>query len=151
MSASLVRRGLELFKDDIKSESVADSLKKKRQRIAKGEDKMALIGTNKKGVKKKLRRLQNFERFKKGATVKDKKIKSAIDSYWKTVPKDNTRTNLEYMLRRSSNTQQSFHKIISHHEGKNLLDIAEKEEDTTIFDESDFEKFEKEYHGNTTR
>ncbi|XP_077980712.1 active regulator of SIRT1-like [Glandiceps talaboti] len=149
MSASLVRKGLDLFSDDVKTDSEKSSKKKKSKHGP--PDNMRLISTNRKGVKKQLKRLQMNEGFKKHkTTVKDKKTKSAIDSYWKCVPADNTEDNLRYMLHHPSSSMDShtFTQILSHHDSQKNRSKAEpemKKEDTTIFDEEDFNIFDKEY------
>ncbi|XP_002737495.1 active regulator of SIRT1-like [Saccoglossus kowalevskii] len=148
MSAALVRKGLELFKDDIKPECSNESERRKKKRS--GSKKMELPSTNKKGVKKQRMKLLGTESKKPMSTVKDKKIKSAIESYLSRGTEDNSETNLQYMLenRTKLRKEETYMTILTHHRGRLSKDrvVAEtEEEDTTIFDESDFEKFEKEY------
>eukprot|EP00058_Branchiostoma_floridae_P013691 XP_002599179.1 hypothetical protein BRAFLDRAFT_117401 [Branchiostoma floridae] len=145
MSASLVRKALDLFKDDL-IEDGAEGTKGKR----KAQNPAELIGTNRRGVRKQLRRLQRGRR-RDDLTVKDKITVSAIEQYKRQQKEDHTKDNLRYI--RSFKTKVDRHleeKILEHQRGrlaKNQPKKKRKTKETTVFSEDDFLKFEAEYIG----
>ncbi len=149
MSTSLLKKGLKLFEKEEKHDK---STKKTPQRNVKGA-----IGKS----------------VKKQATVKDRKVKSAIDQFVKKHPKqDRTLENLallDKLSQKKSVTQESankvrismicylanifkilidFFQIFSYQLKKQRKTIEKKQkakEQSTVFTEEDFLKFEQEY------
>lgn len=130
MSTSLLKKSLRLFEDEERH----DKSTKKTQRDVKGA-----IG---KSVS-----------VKKQATVKDRKVKSAIDQFVKKNPKqDRTLENLallDKLSHKKSVSQESANKIFSYQLRKQRKTIEKKPHKTkaesTVFTEQDFLKFEQEY------
>ncbi|XP_024914649.1 active regulator of SIRT1 [Cynoglossus semilaevis] len=78
MSASLLRRGLELFNNDVKDASKGKRKRKQQQTPSLATAK-ELVSTKRQGVTKQVKRLQGRQGpGKSKATVKDKRIKSAV-------------------------------------------------------------------------
>ncbi|XP_076027866.1 active regulator of SIRT1 [Genypterus blacodes] len=152
MSASLIRRGLELLSDDIKDGSKA----KKKLQTPSSASAMALVSTKRQGVTKQIKRLQGrLGPGKSKATVKDKRIKSAVEEFRKTQRKSQMNTNLEYFKKTSFNTAPSdTAKILNQNAGRqsrnrpDQLTKKAKEQQST-FSEEDFQQFQKEYFGRT--
>ncbi|XP_072538925.1 active regulator of SIRT1 [Salminus brasiliensis] len=147
MSASVVRRGLELLSDDIKG---AGSSQKKKQ-SSKKASLMAHISTNRQGVRKQIRHLQTHGKtVKSKATVKDKHIKNALEEYRKKQKKSQLSSNLKYFLGTQYKTeeictrkiQQQNSGRLSHHRPDKSVSKAQEE---SIFTEEEFQKFQEEY------
>ncbi|MEQ2307314.1 hypothetical protein AMECASPLE_017057 [Ameca splendens] len=95
MSVSLIRRGLELLNDDIKDGS---RVKNKKQTPSSAAV-MELVSTKRQGVTRQVKRLQGrLGPGKSKATVKDKRIRSAVDDFRKNQPKNQMSANLKYFL-----------------------------------------------------
>ncbi|KAI7807436.1 ribosomal protein S19 binding protein 1 [Triplophysa rosa] len=125
MSASVIRRGLELF-----SEKDGETHKQKK------------ISRNKQRVHR--------QTVKSKTTVKDKHIKSAVDEYRKKQKKNQLSSNLAYFLAADNKTQtKHVGKIIQQHSGRRACHQADlpvnKPEEKSVFTEQEFQKFQKEY------
>ncbi|XP_056315280.1 ribosomal protein S19 binding protein 1 [Danio aesculapii] len=145
MSASVIRRGLELF-----SEKDGAKHKQKRNRSSKGA-LMEQKSTQKQRIQKRIRQLQRAGQSSlNNNTVKDKRVRSAVDEYRKKQKKSQLSSNLKYFLRTSSTTQK-------HHTAKEVQqsssrrscdqpDLPEpKPKETSVFTEQEFQTFQKEY------
>ncbi|XP_016364925.1 active regulator of SIRT1 [Sinocyclocheilus rhinocerous] len=148
MSASVIRRGLELF-------SEKDGVKRKQKNS--GSRKPALmeqISTDKQGVQRRIRRLQRPGGSARSTnTVKDKHIRSALDEYRKKQKKSQLKSNVEYFLAADHKTQsRDTGKIVQQHSGRRSCHRpdppASKPEEESVFTEKDFQKFQKEYFSN---
>ncbi|XP_035516061.1 active regulator of SIRT1 [Morone saxatilis] len=96
MSAALVRRGLELLSDHLKDNS---KVKKKKQQTPSSASVMDLVSTKRQGVTKQVKRLQGrLGPGKSKATVKDKRIKSAVEEFRKKQGKSHLSDNLKYFM-----------------------------------------------------
>ncbi|XP_068107521.1 active regulator of SIRT1 [Hyperolius riggenbachi] len=143
MSVSLLRKGLELL-----GAGPAGTGKKS----GNGSNKVSL-NSNKIGMKKQLKRLkrQGTPQTQR-ASAKNRVIKSAVEEYKKRTSEDHLQENLRYMLGTYAVTKKDVvNKIVSQHGGRKARDRREKKEkkvkETSIFSESDFRRFEKEYFG----
>ncbi|PIK46761.1 hypothetical protein BSL78_16359 [Apostichopus japonicus] len=150
MSSSIVRRGLELFKEDIAEESPK---KKSRKKIhsTNRQDLLAHVSSKKTGVKRQLKRLKGESQRQK-TTVKTMKLKSAFSKLSKDDAEDQTEENIDYLLRLDGNKgrfSSQAQKIIDHSRGKltkdNPLPVTEAKVETSAFSEEDFANFEKDY------
>lgn len=159
MSASLVRRGLELLADDIKDNSKTKTKKKKHQQTPSLATVMELVNTNRQGVSKQVKRLQGRLGTRKSkATVKDKRIKCALEEFRKNQRKSHLKANLQYFTETSCKaTESDTMKILNHNAGRqsrNKLDRPAKntkkaKEPESLFTEEEFQQFQKEYFGRT--
>uniref|UniRef100_A0A3P9LZI9 Active regulator of SIRT1 n=1 Tax=Oryzias latipes TaxID=8090 RepID=A0A3P9LZI9_ORYLA len=152
MSVSLVRRGLELLSDDIKD----DSQIKKKKKTPSSAAVMEQISSNRQGVSRQVKRLQGrLGPGKSKATVKDKRIKSAIEEFRKKQGKSNLSANLKYFMETISKpTDSDTLKIQNHNTGRQSRNRpdnpAKKAEETqSLFTEEEFQQFQKEYFGKT--
>ncbi|XP_011476657.1 active regulator of SIRT1 isoform X2 [Oryzias latipes] len=152
MSVSLVRRGLELLSDDIKD----DSQIKKKKKTPSSAAVMEQISSNRQGVSRQVKRLQGrLGPGKSKATVKDKRIKSAIEEFRKKQGKSNLSANLKYFMETISKpTDSDTLKIQNHNAGRQSRNRpdnpAKKAEETeSLFTEEEFQQFQKEYFGKT--
>ncbi|XP_004066118.1 active regulator of SIRT1 isoform X1 [Oryzias latipes] len=153
MSVSLVRRGLELLSDDIKAD---DSQIKKKKKTPSSAAVMEQISSNRQGVSRQVKRLQGrLGPGKSKATVKDKRIKSAIEEFRKKQGKSNLSANLKYFMETISKpTDSDTLKIQNHNAGRQSRNRpdnpAKKAEETeSLFTEEEFQQFQKEYFGKT--
>ncbi|XP_062403101.1 ribosomal protein S19 binding protein 1 [Sardina pilchardus] len=150
MSASMVRRGLELLSGDIKDVHSGPKHKKRKA----GASARDLISSNRQGVSKQLRRLQGQHGAAKSkTTVKDKHVKSAIDEYRKKQAKSHLSANLQYFLGSSCSTKQSAtQKIVNQNSGRQSRHwpdrpVVKPKQEKSIFSEEEFQQFQKEYFG----
>ncbi|XP_006636902.2 active regulator of SIRT1 [Lepisosteus oculatus] len=155
MSASLIRRGLELLNDDLKGES-SDGKRRSQKKadVAPGTSVMDRIRSDKQGVTRQVRRLRGRPGpGKSRATVKDKRIKSAVEEYLKKQSSSHLKRNLKYFLGKGFKAEESVTgKILSQHQGRQARDrppspAKKKEEKRSVFTEAEFEQFQKEYFG----
>ncbi|KAF6032590.1 hypothetical protein EB796_009191 [Bugula neritina] len=156
MSHSLIRRGLDLYKDDLQGNT--DSSRKIshcKQKLTEKE-LIKMVGTNKKGFRRKLKRLQAKQN---ATTLKDKKLKSQPDLYESYTRHDNTDSNikaLNLMRLLNKDEQKVIAMAAEKHEAKSSKQRRRKSDkntsasdDTTsssVFTEEDFQKFFKEYN-----
>ncbi|XP_033108058.1 active regulator of SIRT1-like [Anneissia japonica] len=129
MTSSLVRKGLELFSDDLHANesNPKDTISKVKQKEK-----------NKNATKRKNQK------------QKQKKFKSAIETYVQKQPEDQTDNNLAYFLSTSQYHAPNYDKIMKHLKGRMAKNQDEEEKDKeafTGFTDEDFTKFEKEYLG----
>ncbi|XP_042613559.1 ribosomal protein S19 binding protein 1 [Cyprinus carpio] len=148
MSASVIRRGLELF-------SEKDGVKRKQKKSSSRKSAlMEQISTDKQGVQRRIRRLQRPGGSARSTnTVKDKHIRSALDEYRKKQKKSQLKSNVEYFLASDHKTQsRDTRKIVQQHSGRRSCHRpdppASKPEEESVFTEKDFQKFQKEYFSN---
>lgn len=153
MSASLIRRGLELFDDDFKDASKVK--KKKKQQTPSSATVMELVSTKRQGVTKQVKRLQGLGPGKSKATVKDKKIKSAVEEFKKKQGKSQMSANLKYFMDTDCKAEKSdTSKILNHNLGRQSRNRRESlqrktKEPESLFTEEEFQQFQKEYFGRT--
>ncbi|XP_077462245.1 active regulator of SIRT1 [Stigmatopora argus] len=156
MSASLIRRGLDLLSDDIKSEHKVKK-NKEHARTPSSAAARALVSTNRQGVSRQVKRLQGrLGPPKSKATVKDKRVKSALDEIKKKKAQSQMQSNLKYFMNTLFQaTDSDTMKIQHHHIGRLSRDrpntpIAQKPKETkSVFTEEEFQQFQKEYFGET--
>ncbi|XP_017271592.1 ribosomal protein S19 binding protein 1 [Kryptolebias marmoratus] len=153
MSASLIRKGLELLNDDIKDNSKA---KKKKAQTPSSATVMELVSTKRQGVTRQVKRLQGrLGPGKSKATVKDKRIKSAVEEFRKKQAKSQMSANLKYFLETSCKaTDSDTLKILNHNVGRQSRNRPDKpvkkpKETESLFTEEEFQQFQKEYFGKT--
>ncbi|XP_056137021.1 ribosomal protein S19 binding protein 1 [Lampris incognitus] len=154
MSSSLIRRGLELLSDDIRD--IGKGKKSQAKKTPNKAKAMELVSTKRHGVTKQVKRLQGVLGSNKSkATVKDKRIKSAVEEYRKKQSKSRMSANLKYFLRTSCNaTNSDTNKILHHNTGRqsrNRPDRPTKKaaKPQSLFTEEEFQQFQKEYFGRT--
>ncbi|XP_043918334.1 active regulator of SIRT1 [Protopterus annectens] len=143
MSASLLRRGLELFDQDIRGGGLA---------AAKGKSASPPVSNARKRTKQQNSRLHAQKRLKNKATVKGKVIQSAVEEYRKRQPTSHFTENLQYMLSSRCATDSSVtEKVVSQNCGRKSKDLpnkkVEKKDEKSVFTEDDFRKFQLEYFG----
>ncbi|KAL4647818.1 active regulator of SIRT1 [Arapaima gigas] len=161
MSVSLVRRGLDLLSDDVKSftEDKNRKRKKAKSKSTAEENKekriMDQISSNKQGVTRQIRRLRGQHcSAKPRATIKDKKMKSAVDEFRKR-QKSYLKQNLRYFVGKKINGSQSdTAKIQAQNRGRQSRNkpntVSKKpKKPKSVFTEEEFEQFQKEYFGRT--
>uniref|UniRef100_A0A6J0UYR2 Active regulator of SIRT1 n=1 Tax=Pogona vitticeps TaxID=103695 RepID=A0A6J0UYR2_9SAUR len=136
MSASLLRRGLEL----LETTGATSSCPKKAATAAEPRQQLR-------------RRRKKFSASKRDtSTIKGRVIKSALDEYKKHQAIDHFQENLEYMTNSQYITDSTItQKVLAQNRGRKAKDRP-KEEPTkkpegTVFTEEDFQRFEKEYFG----
>ncbi|NWS68288.1 AROS regulator, partial [Crotophaga sulcirostris] len=135
MSASLVRRGLELLE--------APGQGKAPPGLQRGQD----------GPRAARRRKAAPEPRRRKATVKGRVVKSAIEEYHKKAAVNHLRANLKYMLKgRLVANKAVTEQVLAQIRGRKSKDqppkkVAKKKPEGTVFTEEDFRKFEREYFG----
>ncbi|XP_008429620.1 active regulator of SIRT1 [Poecilia reticulata] len=151
MSASLIRRGLELLNDDIK-----DISQVKKKQTPSSAAVMDLVSTNRQGVTKQVKRLQGrLGPGKSKATVKDKRIRSAVEDFRKKQRKSHLDANLKYFLETAGKAEASdTKKILGHSRGRQSRNRPDKpviksREAQSLFTEEEFQQFQREYFGRT--
>ncbi|KAM3865385.1 active regulator of SIRT1 [Diretmus argenteus] len=156
MSASMLRRGLELLSDDIKGVSKVKKGQAKKQQTPSKANVMELVSTNRQGVTKQVKRLQGRQgRGKSKATVKDKRIKSAVEEFRRTQKKSQMTTNLKYFLKTGYRaTDADTMKIVNQNLGRQSRNRPDRpakkaKEPQSLFTEEEFQAFQKEYFGKT--
>ncbi|KAJ8001649.1 hypothetical protein DPEC_G00171660 [Dallia pectoralis] len=152
MSASMIRKGLELLRHDIKDKK-QKGVAKKKQTPNKTEMRK-VIGTNRQGVSKQMRRMQGrLGPGKSKATVKDKRIKSAVEEFRKKQGKSHLISNLHYFTRTCSNaTESDTGKIVNQNSGRQSRcrpdrAVQKARVELPVFTEDEFLEFQKEYFG----
>lgn len=140
MSAALVRRGLELLSADLPE---GPDAKKKQQKKMKDS-----------GSKKRLSRVPPVGH--KRASVKDRRMRSALEEAKKGQKKDHTAVNLQYFLH-SGSIASGDHttKIVHQNSGRQsrssvALHVEKPQESQSVFSEEEFQQFQREYFGRTT-
>ncbi|XP_062476471.1 active regulator of SIRT1 isoform X1 [Pezoporus occidentalis] len=139
MSASLLRRGLELLEVPGRGKAPPPGL----QRGRNGLKAAGAAG----------RRKRAPEPGRNGATVKGRVVKSAIEEYHKKKAVNHLRENLQYMLKgRLAANRAVTEKVLAQNRGRKAKDqppkkAAKKKPEGTVFTEEDFRKFEREYFG----
>lgn len=156
MSAALVRKGLELLSDDSNAKKKKNKQKKKKQQTPSSATVMELVSTNRQGVTKQKKRLQGrLGPGKSRATVKDKRIKSAVEEFRKKEGKSHMSANLKYFINTGCKaTDSDTLKIQSHNTGRQsrnrpVRTAKKPKEPQSLFTEEEFQQFQKEYFGRT--
>ncbi|KAG9338876.1 hypothetical protein JZ751_025316 [Albula glossodonta] len=162
MSASMIRRGLELLSDDIKGVPGQSNQKAKNKQLShqgggRGEGGlMDQISSNRQGVTKQVRRLQGrLGAGKSKATVKDKHIKCAVDEFRKKQKQSQLSKNLGYFLGVGYKAEQAdTHKILLQNRGRQSRNrpdrpVKRQKEQKSLFTEEEFQEFQKAYFGRT--
>lgn len=140
---SLLKKGLELVCSDLIG--FKKQPKKHKQNDA--------LNSNKIGMKKRLRKLKHQgQPQNQRATAKDRVVKSAIEEYKKHASQDYLAQNLKYMLgSRSVANKNVVKEILNQHCGRKARDQKVKKkkrvQQKSVFSDSDFKRFEKEYFG----
>ncbi|XP_069024239.1 active regulator of SIRT1 [Embiotoca jacksoni] len=154
MSASLIRRGLELLSNDIKD--VRELKKKPKQQTPSSATVMELVSTKRQGVTKQVRRLQGrLGPGKSKATVKDKRTKSAVEEFRKKRGKSNMSANLKYFMETDCKaTDSDTLKIQNQNSGRQSRNrpdgpVKKSKESQSLFTEEEFQQFQKQYFGRT--
>ncbi|NXO00951.1 AROS regulator, partial [Rhinopomastus cyanomelas] len=138
MSASLLRRGLELL--DVPGRREAPP------RLQRQRDSPGAVGTAR-------RRKKPSATGRTKATVKGRVVKSAIEEYHKKKAVNHLRENLQYMLKGQFVADKATtERILVQNRGRKAKDqpptkAAKKKPEGTVFTEEDFRKFEREYFG----
>lgn len=110
------------------------------------KDSKETLNTNKYGLKKQRKKLQKKNIHNK-INLKDKKIYSAIEIYKKKKLQDQTENNL-YILERFSEKgpfSKSVEKLLKCKSQLSKNNQKDNSEESTVFTEEDFKKFEIEY------
>lgn len=151
----MIRRGLELLSDDVK-DATKMKKKKKQHQTPSSAKVMELVSTNRQGVTKQVKRLQGrLGPGKSKATVKDKRIKSAVDEFRKKQRKSHMSANLQYFMENSCKaTDSDTLKILNHSTGRQSRNHPDRptkkaKEPQSLFTEEEFQQFQKEYFGRT--
>ncbi|NXP45097.1 AROS regulator, partial [Heliornis fulica] len=140
MSASLLRRGLELLELPGGRGKAPPGIQRERH------------GPGAAGPARR-RRKRAPELGRSKATVKGRVVKSAIEEYHKKAAVNNLRANLRYMLKgRCVANKAITEKVLAQNRGRKSKDqppkkVAKKKPEGTVFTEEDFRKFEREYFG----
>ncbi|XP_069763947.1 active regulator of SIRT1 [Narcine bancroftii] len=148
MSAALVRKALDLLREDVRGKS-----KKTSQRYQSGGAD-CLANTSKRGRRKALEKIRR-QQEKNKATVKGKIVKSALEEYRKnSAAVDHTEENLWYLLGcKYRLNNQVTEKVVEYSRGRKAKDRPKvkkvKKEEKSAFSERDFKKFAREYFGQT--
>uniref|UniRef100_A0A8C3PTP0 Active regulator of SIRT1 n=1 Tax=Calidris pygmaea TaxID=425635 RepID=A0A8C3PTP0_9CHAR len=138
MSASLLRRGLELLEAPGQGEA-EPGLQRERD-----GPRVAGAARRRKGAPQPGRNK---------ATVKGRVVKSAIEEYHKKKPVNHLTANLKYMLKgRIVANKAITEQVLAQNRGRKSKDqppkkAAKKKPEGTVFTEEDFRKFEREYFG----
>ncbi|KAJ8363237.1 hypothetical protein SKAU_G00120680 [Synaphobranchus kaupii] len=162
MSASIIRRGLELLSDDIKGVRGNKKQKaRKKQPVYQGGERgeegvMGQISSNRQGVTKQVRMLQGrLGSGKSKATVKDKRIKCAVDEFRKKQKQSQLSKNMSYFMGLGYKAERSdTQKILLQNKGRQSRDrpdrpVKKQMEKRSLFTEEEFQQFQKEYFGRT--
>ncbi|XP_034044979.1 active regulator of SIRT1 [Thalassophryne amazonica] len=149
MSASLLRRGLELLSGD-----VTDNVKRKKKQMPGSATVMELVSSNRQGVKKQVKRLQGrLGSGKSKATVKNRRIRSAVEEFRRKQKKSHLSANLKYLTGTSYKASDSETlKIQNQNTGRQSRSRVDKitkksKEPQSLFTEEEFQQFQKEYFG----
>ncbi|XP_067945330.1 active regulator of SIRT1-like [Watersipora subatra] len=153
MSNSLVRRGLDLLKEDIARNTGSITIDKSSKKLTEKEI-VQLVGTNKKGYKRKLKRLHTK---RNDSTLKGKKVKPTQDLVNNHLYQDKTDVNinaLNFLRLLNKDEKQVVQKAAERHEAKHSSqrykkakkEVESKTDSDSMFTEADFEKFFKEYN-----
>ncbi|NWS43560.1 AROS regulator, partial [Probosciger aterrimus] len=140
MSASLLRRGLELLEVPGRGKAPPPP------GLQRGGNGPRAAGAAR-------RRKRAPEPGRSGATVKGRVVKSAIEEYHKKKAVNHLRENLQYMLKgRLVANRAVTEKVLTQNRGRKAKDqlpkkAAKKKPEGTVFTEEDFRKFEREYFG----
>ncbi|XP_072200201.1 active regulator of SIRT1 [Excalfactoria chinensis] len=137
MSASLIRRGLELLE--------APGRGKAPPGLQQGRD-----GSRPAGAAR--RRKVTVGPGKNKATIKGRVVKSAIEEYHKKKAVNHLKANLQYMTSGRCVADKAVTKqVLAQNRGRKAKDRPpekkEKKAEGTVFTEEDFRKFEREYFG----
>ncbi|OPJ68946.1 active regulator of SIRT1 [Patagioenas fasciata] len=138
MSASLLRRGLELLEAPGQGKA-PPGLRQER------------AGPRAAGAAR--RRKAAAEPRRNKATVKGRVVKSAIEEYHKKKAVNHLSENLQYMLKRQLVANKAItEQVLVQNRGRKSKDqppkkVAKKKPQGTVFTEEDFRKFEREYFG----
>ncbi|XP_069711630.1 active regulator of SIRT1 [Phaenicophaeus curvirostris] len=138
MSASLVRRGLELLE--------APGQGKAPVGLQQGRNVPRAAGAAR-------RRKAAQESRRNKATVKGRVVKSAIEEYHKKAAVNHLKANLQYMLKgRIVASKAITEQVLAQNRGRKSKDqppkkAVKKKPQGTVFTEEDFRKFEREYFG----
>lgn len=152
----MIRRGLELLSDDIKDVSKGKKKKQQKQKTPSSATVMELVSSRRQGVSRQVKRLQGrLGPGKSKATVKDKRIKSAVEEFRKKQKKSQLSANLKYFMGTDFKaTDSDTLKIVNQLPGRQSRNRPDKpakktKETPSLFTEEEFQQFQKEYFGRT--
>ncbi|MBN3281064.1 AROS regulator, partial [Polyodon spathula] len=152
MSLSLIRKGLDLFSEDIK-EVGGSAGRGKPKRGAEPGGGMNRTDSKRVGVKKQRQRIHGTAGKRRNrATVKNKTVKSAIEEYRKNQPTSHLEENLAYMLGKTVTAETAVtQRIVLQNRGRRSRDRPAEEkkkpQEKSLFTEADFQNFQKEFFG----
>ncbi|XP_068177219.1 active regulator of SIRT1 [Antennarius striatus] len=138
MSASLLKRSLELLSDDVK-------VPERQQQLTPNS------GVSRPGKRPPGRPGPGRSK----ATVKDKRVRSAVEEYRKKQKKSNMTANLKYFMETSCKASSSDTlKILHQHSGRQSRHRPDNtpkktKEPQSLFTEEEFLQFQQEYFGRT--
>ncbi|KAM6292267.1 active regulator of SIRT1 [Porphyrio hochstetteri] len=138
MSASLLRRGLELLEAPGQGRA-PPGLQRERD------------GPRAAGAARRRKKAPELDKNK--ATIKGRVVKSAIEEYHKRKAVNHLSANLRYMLKgRCVANKAITEQVLAQNRGRKSKDlppkkVAKKKPEGTVFTEEDFRKFEREYFG----
>lgn len=151
MSASLLRRGLELLAEEVKDNRGVD---KKKDQMPSVRAPRSPAGTGGHGVARPSKHLENRAGpARSRATVKGKATKCVLEEFRKKRRKSHMSFNLQYFSDTSCKaTEADSRKIISHNLGRQSRNkanapIKKAKKPESLFTEEEFQQFQKEYFG----
>ncbi|KAK7112077.1 active regulator of SIRT1-like [Littorina saxatilis] len=147
MSHSIVKQALQLVQEDLQTEGdePSSSSKGKKRKI---KNAMKLIKTDRKGVWKELRRLQKQEQEKIKSKFEKPNFKSSIEKFQEdqvVLQAKKGQRPQATKAQPSKNAKKVFEHHLKHFNRRNASKELKQEEETTVFTDKDFDKFEEEY------
>ncbi|XP_066490266.1 active regulator of SIRT1 [Tiliqua scincoides] len=136
MSASLLRKGLELLEAPAAPRRAAAAAPPDKRRLKR----------------RKKKEVPGRQREKVAVRGRGRGAKSALEEYRKHQAVDHFRENLKYMMSSQFTADHTItQKVLAQNRGRKSQDRpeeeAEKKPKGTVFTEEDFQRFEKEYFG----
>uniref|UniRef100_A0A131XPG4 Active regulator of SIRT1 n=1 Tax=Hyalomma excavatum TaxID=257692 RepID=A0A131XPG4_9ACAR len=140
MSASLVRRALNLFND-------LEEVRKNQKSKKKGRDRRAQTASTLHGTKKQPLKRQGAVR-RKGLPSEEKRPRAIIEELKQAQEADYTEENVKALHRLSQTCSKAISKAGLHSMMQKVnADVPFQDEDKpTAFTDEDFRRFEEEYH-----
>ncbi|XP_028829109.1 active regulator of SIRT1 [Denticeps clupeoides] len=155
MSASVIRRGLELLRDDVRGEGAKSRLvnvNSSTRRVLDGpglKSRGKVKGGKGPGGTRQIRR----DASRNVATVKNMRVKSAVDAYRQKQKKSQLTSNLQYLLSTNYTVEpKTTSKILHQNSGRKSQNQTERpaakpKQEKSLFTEEEFQRFQKEYFG----
>ncbi|GFR80591.1 active regulator of SIRT1-like [Elysia marginata] len=151
MSLNLVSQSLDLDLGPSKSDLQQKQKSKKKDKEV--QNALDHINTNRQGVKKQLRKVEQRQKRTSAEKRKKRKLKSGIEKYQEEKGQDYTQSNLvalKHITDLGKVSRDISEKILYKHPCRLSRDVKQKqkEEEVSLFTEEDFQKFAKEYKPN---